>query len=93
MPIKEVPKGTNMLESVWSMKRKRDIMAMARKIQKHKARSNARGDQQEFDANYFLTWLPVVNPFSIRIILLLTIINEYHAQQIDFALACSQKEM
>ena len=44
IPISQVPKGTKVLDSVWAMKRKREIMT--RKVCKHKARLNVHGGQQ-----------------------------------------------
>jgi hypothetical protein len=51
-----VPKVVKVLESVWSMKRKRDIKT--RKVYKHKARLNVHGGQQEFGVNFFEAFHP-----------------------------------
>jgi hypothetical protein len=45
IPRSKVPKGVKVLDSVWSMKRKRDIKT--RKVYTHKARLNVHGGQQE----------------------------------------------
>ena len=74
IPISQVPKGTKVLDSVWAMKRKRDIIT--RKVYKHKARLNVHGRQQEFGVDYFQTYSPVVNWFSMRVTMLLSIINK-----------------
>jgi hypothetical protein len=52
IPRSKVPKGVEVLDSVWSMKRKRDIKT--RKVYKHKARLNVHGGQQEFAVKFFL---------------------------------------
>ena len=91
IPISEVPPGTKILDSVWAMKRKRDIMT--RKVCKYKARLNVHGGQQEFGVNYFQTCSPVVNWFSIRMIMLLSLLNNWSTKQIDFALAYPQVEI
>jgi hypothetical protein len=59
IPRSKVPKGVKLLDSVWSMKRKRDIKT--RKVYKHKARLNVHGGQQELAVVFFETFSPVVN--------------------------------
>ena len=59
----DLPKGTNILASVWSMKRKRRILT--REVYKWKARLNAHGGQQEHGVNFWETYSPIVNWFSI----------------------------
>ena len=58
IPISKVPANTKILDSVWSMKRKREIIS--RKIYKWKARLNVHGGQQEKGMNYNNTYSPVV---------------------------------
>ena len=58
IPISKVPANTKILDSAWSMKRKRDLIS--RKIYKWKARLNVHGGQQEKFVNYNNTYLPVV---------------------------------
>jgi hypothetical protein len=70
----QVPKGVKVLDAAWSMKRKRDIQT--RNVYKHKARINVYGGQQEFDVNFFETFSPIVNWFSVRIIFSLALLNE-----------------
>ena len=74
IPLNEVPKGTKILDSVWSMKCKRDMLT--RKIYKYKDRLNVHGGQQEFGVNYYQTYSPVVNWFCIRIISLIAMLNQ-----------------
>jgi hypothetical protein len=88
VPIEEVPKGTKILDSIWAMKRKRDIKTQ--EIYKHKARLNIHGGQQEYGVHYTETYSPVVNWFSVRLIMILSIINKWHTRQIDFVLAYPQ---
>ena len=76
LPISQVPKGTKVLDSVWAMKRKRNTMT--RKVCKYKARLNVHGGKQEIGVNYSQTYSPVVNWFSIRVIMLLATINKWH---------------
>jgi hypothetical protein len=56
IPRSKVPEGIKVLDSVWSMKRKRDIKT--RKVYKHKARLNVHGGQQESAVNFFETFHP-----------------------------------
>jgi hypothetical protein len=70
------------------MKRKRDIKTW--KVYKHKARLNVHGGQQEFAANFFETFSPVVNWFSVRLIFTLSLLSGWNTKQVDFVLAYPQ---
>ena len=91
IPADKVPKGVKVLDSVWSMKRKRDIKT--REVYKHKARLNIHGGQQEYGLHYTETYSPVVQWFTVRLILILAKLNNYHTKQIDFILAYPQADI
>ena len=91
IPRSQVPDGTPVLDSVWSMKCKRDIKTQ--QVYKHKARLNVHGGQQEHAVNFFETCSPVVTWFSIRAMLMLAAINKWHTRQVDFVLACPQADI
>jgi hypothetical protein len=59
VPREAVPEGVQVLDSLWAMKRKRDIST--RKVLKYKFRLNVHGGQHEFAVNYFETYSPVRN--------------------------------
>jgi hypothetical protein len=86
-----VPKGMKVLPSVWAMKRKRRILS--REVYKWKARLNVHGGRQELGVNYWETYAPVVNWFTIRLFLILSILNKWHSRQIDFVLAYPQADI
>jgi hypothetical protein len=86
-----VPKGVKVLPSVWSMKRKRDIKTQ--QVYKHKARLNVHGGKQAYGKNYFEMYAPVVTWFSIRLLLVLSILNNWHTRQVDFVLAYTQADI
>ena len=88
IPTSEVPKGTKVIDSVWSMKRKRDIRT--REIKRYKARLNIHGGQQEYGVHFTDTYSPVVNWSSVRTILLHAILKKWKMRQIDFVLAYPQ---
>jgi hypothetical protein len=91
IPRDKVPKGTTILPSVWSMKCKRDIKTQ--QVYKHKARLNVHGGKQVYGENYFETFAPVVTWFSIRLLLVLSILNKWHTRQVDFILAYTQADI
>jgi hypothetical protein len=62
-PRSEVPKDSNMLPSVWAVRRKRNLMAG--KITKHKACLNLHRGKQEFGMVYYDTYAPIVTWFAI----------------------------
>ena len=70
------------------MKRKREIIS--RKLYKWKARLNVHGGQQENEVDYKGTYSPVVGWFSIRLLLVLSLINNWATRKIDFVLVFSQ---
>ena len=86
--LETVPPNEPILDAVWSMKRKRHILTQ--KVYKWKARLNLHGGQQEFGANFFETYAPVVSWYAIRLFMTLSIINKWHTRQIDFVLAYPQ---
>ena len=91
VPNDKVPDGTKILDSIWSMKRKRDIKT--RRITKWKARLNVHGGQQEHRVNFFETYSPVVNWFSVRLLYIIALLNNWHTRQIDFVLAYPQADI
>jgi hypothetical protein len=61
-PRSEVPKDTNVLPSVWAVRRKCNLMTG--KITKHKACLNLHGEKQEFGMTYYDWYAPVVTWFA-----------------------------
>jgi hypothetical protein len=70
------------------MKRKRDTKT--RKVYTHKASLHVHGGQQEFPVNFFETFSPVVNWFSVRLIFTLSLLSGWSTTQVDFLLAYPQ---
>lgn len=91
IPKKSVPEGEVILDSVWAMRRKRDIKT--REVYKHKARLNMHGGQQVKGIHYDETYSPVVQWSSVRIALILTILQGWASRQIDFVLAFPQADI
>jgi hypothetical protein len=91
MKRSSLPRGTKVLASVWSMKRKRRILS--REIYKWKARLNCHGGQQEHGINFWEMYSPVVNWFSIRLFLVTSILQNWDTRQIDFVLAFPQADV
>ena len=84
----EVPEGVKILPAVWAMKRKRKIAT--REVYKWKARLNLGGHKQEYGVHYWETYSPVVRWTSIRLLMVLALINGWSTRQIDFVLAYPQ---
>jgi len=84
----DIGKDIDVLPSVWSMRRKRDITT--NEVKKYKARLNLYGDKQEFGANYYETYAPVVTWFSIRLLIVIGIIFGWALRQCDFIMAYPQ---
>ena len=79
---------TKILDAVWAMKRKRDILTNA--ITKWKVRLKVHGGQQEKGVNYEETYSPVAIWTSIRTLLILSVLNKWHTRHVDFVLAFPQ---
>ena len=88
IPRSEVPEDSEVIPSVWSMRRKRDITTNA--ITKYKSRLNLHGGKQTFGVNYFETYAPVVTWFAIRLMLIVAILFSLALRQIDFVQAYPQ---
>jgi hypothetical protein len=88
VPREDVPEGVRVLDSVWAMKRKRDILT--RKVLKYKARLNVHGGQQELAVNYCETYSPVLTWAAVRIMTTLAWLSNWHTRQCDFVLAYPQ---
>ena len=88
---RDVPKGEDILDAVWSMKRKRKLVS--REPYKWKARLNIHGGQQEYGVHYYDTYSPVVTWPTIRLLLTMSILNGWASRQIDFVLAYPQADI
>ena len=84
----DVPEGATILPAVWQMRRKRDVKTG--EIKKYKARLNLDGSRMVKHKHYDLTYAPVVKWYSIRMMLALALVNNWHTQQIDYVLAYPQ---
>ncbi len=87
----EVPKGTPVLPSVWAMRRKRRIATQ--EVYKWKARLNLHGGKQEYGLNYWETYSPVVTWATVRLFLVLVLLNKWTSRQVDFVLAYPQADI
>ena len=88
VPKHQVPKGTKVLDAVWSMRRKRRIESQ--EIYKWKARLNVHGGQQVHGIKYWDTYTPVVAWPVIRFFFILSIIQGCKTRQLDFIMAFPQ---
>lgn len=87
LPRSEIPNGVKTILAVWSFKRKRSPDGQ---VLKHKARLCAHGGMQTWGVNYWETYAPVVNWMSVRMLMILSIINDLETRSIDFVLAFPQ---
>jgi hypothetical protein len=73
LPRSEVPEGTKVLYAMWAFRRKRRIATQ--EVYKWKAHLNIHGGQQEKGINFWETYAAVVQWVSIRIFLIVALIN------------------
>ena len=88
VPVESVPEDNDILPSVWSMQRKRNLVT--NEITKYKARLNVHGGKQTFGENYFDTYAPVVTWFAIRLLIICAIVLNWQLRQVDFIMAYAQ---
>ena len=84
----KIPKGATLLPAVWQMRRKRDIQT--RKVYKWKARLNLDGSRMRHKRDYDQTYAPVASWSTIRMLLTMSIIHNWHTVQLDYVLAFTQ---
>ena len=87
----DVPAKQDILPAVWAFKRKRRIDT--REVYKYKARINAHGGKQTHGVNYWETYSPVVNWYSIRLCLIMALLFKWNTRQLDFVLAFPQADV
>jgi hypothetical protein len=72
----------DILPPVWDLQRKGHILSQ--KVYKYKARLDIHSGRQMHGVNYWEIYSPVVNWFSTRLCLILTLIFSWSTRQIDF---------
>ena len=88
IPLRDIPKGTKLIDMVWSMRRKRRINTQ--EVYKWKARLNVHGGQQEHGVHYWDTYAPVVTWQTVRLFLILPLLLGWQSRQLDFVMAYPQ---
>ena len=86
----KIPSGHKTILAIWSFKRKRFPDG---RIYKYKARICAHGGMQQWGVDYWETYAPVVNWLSVRTLLILSVIHNWHSRSIDFVLAFPQADL
>ena len=90
IPLKNVPKHKKAIPMVWSMKRKRNPLG---EIIKWKARLCAGGHRSIEFVDYWSTYSPVVSWQTIRLVLILALIKNWHIRAVDFVMTCPQADI
>jgi Reverse transcriptase (RNA-dependent DNA polymerase) len=54
---------------------------------------NVHGGKQEYAVNYFETYAPVVTWYTVRLLIILSILLGWHTRQIDFVFAYPQADI
>ena len=88
IPLNKVPKGTKLLDMVWSMQQKRKIKTQ--EVYKWKTLLNVHGGQQVHGVHYWDTYAPVVTWQTVRLFLILSLILGWKSRQLDFVMAYPQ---
>jgi hypothetical protein len=88
IPKEDVPEDTNIIPSVWALRRKHSLTTGA--ITKHKARLNLHGGKQVFGMTYYDMYAPLVTWFAIRLMIVFSILFDWSLRQVDFVMAYLQ---
>ena len=86
--LSDLPKGTKLIDMVWSMRRKRRINTQ--EVYRWKARLNVHGGQQEHGVHYWDTYAPVVTWQTVHLFLILSLLLGWQSRQLDFIMAYPQ---
>ena len=85
IPLDQVPKGTKLIDMVWSMRRKHKINTQ--EVYKWKAHLNVHGRHQVHSIHYSDTYAPVVTWQTVRLFHILSLILGWQSRQLDFVMA------
>ena len=88
VPLRDIPKGTKLINMVWSMRCRRCINTQ--EVYKWKARLNVHGGQQEHGVHYWDTYAPVVTWQTVHLFLILSLLLGWQSRQLDFVMAYPQ---
>ncbi|MGL5935157.1 MAG: reverse transcriptase domain-containing protein, partial [Cetobacterium sp.] len=88
VPRNKVPPDKKILPGVWALRRKRD--SHTGKIKKHKARWILDGSKQVYGVGFDNTYSPTATWPSIRLLLTMSLLNEWPTRQLDFVQAFPQ---
>ena len=88
IPLREIPKGTKLIDMVWSMQRKRRINTP--EVYKWQAHLNVHGGQQEHGIHYWDTYDPVMTWQTVRLTFVLSLLLGWQSRQLDFVMAYPQ---
>ena len=86
----EMPTGMKTILAIWSFKRK---SLPDGTITKWKARICCHGGMQQWGVNYWETYAPVVCWASVRLILIIAMVNGLPTRSVDFVLAFPQADV
>jgi hypothetical protein len=84
----EVPEGATTLPTAWQMKWKPDIKTQ--EIKKWKARLNVDGSRMQKGKHCWETYAPAASWQSLRLLLTMSALHNWHTAQLDFVLAFPQ---
>ena len=87
VPSKTIPHHKRAIPMVWSMRRKRDPVGH---IIKWKARLCAGGHRSIENVDYWSTYSPVASWNTVRLMIVFTLLDNWHMESIDFVLAYPQ---
>ena len=88
VPTESFTENTNILPSVWSTQREKNIVT--NKITKYKTRLNVHGGNQTFGEKYFDPYSSVVTWFSIRLLIICAIVLNWQLRRVDSIMAYAQ---
>jgi len=88
--ISTLPKGAQIINSVWSYCHKLTIDGQ---LLKYKARFCADGRQQQYGIDYFESYAPVIIWSTVCLVLLLSVLLNLHCCQVDFTQAFPQAKI
>ena len=85
-----LPTSAHIIQLIWSFKRKRNPFGY---LIKHKARLCVHGGMQQEGIDFHNTFAPVVNWYTVRLIIMMSEMNGWESRQIGYVLAFSKSQI
>ncbi len=90
LPKESKPAAHNLLNAIWSYRRKRRPDGS---LEKHKARICADGSRMQYGVDYWDIYSPVIQWSTLRLVMIISTLTNLKSRQVDFVQAFTQADI